>query len=112
MAVYFKSDNPQGLLNSFKKAINDNDIVTWAEKDGYFTHTTSTNQWKDRAFFLPQIKDGYLIMNLIKPKNGKISTDVYAIYHGRIIESLLTHFDQKFSNAYATALPVSGDLVN
>lgn len=30
--------------------------------------------------------------------------EIYGIYHGRFIEMLLSHFDDSFSNASATAL--------
>ncbi len=112
MAVYFKTDNPQELLNLFKKAITDRVIVTWLEEDGYFTHDTSTDQWRGRAWFLPKIQTGYLTMNIIKSQGSNISSEVYAIYHGRLVEAMLAHFDKHFSNATATALPETGDRVS
>ncbi|MBK6545755.1 MAG: hypothetical protein IPG12_10860 [Saprospiraceae bacterium] len=112
MAVYFKTNSPQRLLNLFKKAIADNKIVTWTEKDGYFTHDTKTDQWKGLAYFFPQVKPNALILNIIKPKDRTISSEVYAIYHGRVIETMLAHFDKEFSEANATALAEAGDLVN
>jgi hypothetical protein len=110
MAIYFKTDSPQQLLSSFKKAIADKDVVTWScDSDGDFTH--ATEQWKRLAWLRPAIQTGYLVMNIIKPQNKTISTEVYAIYHGRFIESMLAHFDKEFSDARASSIPASGDLI-
>jgi hypothetical protein len=45
-----------------------------------------------------------LILNVIPPSKG-VSTEAYAVYHGRFIEMLLAHFEQDFSDASATAMP-------
>ena len=50
-------------------------------------------------------------MNIIKPQNNVITTEVYSVYHGRFIESMLAHFDKEFSNANASSIPANGDLV-
>ena len=112
MAIYFKTKTPKKLLAAFKKAIDDGHVVTWAyDKDGDFTHTTE--QWKNRAWLRPKIvTDTALKMYLLKPKDSTITSEVYAIYHGRFIESLLRHCDQLFSVAEATALPDSDDNVS
>jgi hypothetical protein len=34
---------------------------------------------------------------------------VYGVYHGRFVEMLLNHFDNRFSEATVTALPSKGD---
>jgi predicted nucleic acid-binding protein len=50
-----------------------------------------------------------------RKKHEALFTDdpyfTYAVYHGRFIEMLLTHFDLKFTQARASALPETGDIV-
>jgi len=115
MAIKIRTANPSDLLAQIRRGINEGKIVTWScethyEKQ-YFTHETSDKQWKGKAWFLPSFEQDVLVFNIIKPKNQTISTVVYAVYHGRFIEMLLSHFDQAFSIAWATAMPETGDSV-
>jgi len=87
-----KTDNPQGLLDSICEAIDDGTIETWAyDEEGDFSHTTSDGQWVGQAWLHPNVAIGTLIMNIIPPGDG-VSSEAYAIYHGRFIEMLLAHF--------------------
>lgn len=112
MAIHFKTSTPKKLLTAFKTAIDDGKIVTWAyDTDGDFTHTAQ--QWKSLAWLRPKVIEGTdLIFIIVKPKNSKISSEVYAIYHGRFIESMLVHCDSLFNEACATALPSDGDIIS
>ena len=110
MAVRVFSENPKSLLMRVKAAIDDGSIETWSvDADGDFTHTPE--QWRNRAWFRPVISEDKIVFNILGPKSKPISRTVYGIYHGRLIEMFLTHFDQKFSRASATALPVTGDRI-
>jgi len=111
MAIRFATTTPKKLLASFKKAVDDGKVVTWAyDKDGDFTHTAE--QWKSKAWLRPKVQEGAtLIFHIIKPQDSKISTEIYAIYHGRFIESMLVHCDSLFNEAVATAFPADGDIV-
>ena len=112
MAIHFITDTPKKLLSSFRQAIDDGKVVTWSyDTDGDFTHTAQ--QWKSLAWLRPKVKEGEaLVFNIIKPQNAKISSEVYAIYHGRFIESMLVHCDSLFKRATATSLPAEGDSVS
>lgn len=111
MALYFKSDNPQKLLDEFKKAIEEGKIATWScDEDGDFTHTPE--QWQKKAWLHPKIESGQLAFYIIPPKGTNITTLVYAVYHGRFIESMLHHCDKLFSDSIATALPMGSDNVS
>ena len=109
MAIYLTSSSPSILLDSFKKEIKQRGIVTWMEKDGFFTH--DVDQWRYKAWFKPTVTSGHLVFNIVKTTGVNVTSVVYAIYHGRLIESMLTHFDKSFTNAQATALPTSEDVV-
>jgi hypothetical protein len=110
MAVHLFTKNPQHLLDSFKKAIDDGHVKTWAHKDGFYTHTPP--QWNHEAWFRPAVKADRLVMNIVKPQNKNVSTVVYAVYHGRMIESMLEHCNKLFSSGAATALPEAEDKVS
>jgi len=111
MAIYFKTETPNKLLATFKKAIDDGHIKTWAyDKDGDFTHTA--DQWNKRAWLRPEVREKTMLaMFILRPKDEKLSSEVYAIYHGRFIESMVRHCDTLFSNGTATAMPEGRDNV-
>ena len=80
------------------------------DKDGDFTHTAA--QWKGLAWLRPSVVEKErLVLNILAPQNSKVSSEVYAIYHGRLIESMLAHCDKLFTDGIATALLADGDSV-
>ena len=110
MAVTVKCSNPQGLLDSIKQAIACGKIDTWlVDADGDFTHTP--NQWKHCAWLCPKVSNDELIFHILAPRGKTISAVDYAVYHGRFIEMLLTHFDGNFRLASASSMPSSGDII-
>ena len=108
MALYFLTNTPNKLLSSIKKAVDDKKIVTWSyDVDGDFTHTVA--QWKNRAWLRPEIMSDRLAFFIIKPQRINVSTTVYGIYHGRFLESVLTHLDSIFTAARASSMPEGKD---
>jgi hypothetical protein len=103
------TDNSRVLLDSIIRAIREGHVNTWQYKDGYFTHSTA--QWRFKAFLKPNLGPNALTLNIVRPSSGSISSEVYAIYHGRFIEMLLAHFDGLFGNANASALAAEGDII-
>jgi hypothetical protein len=112
MAVRVQCSDSQALLDSIRKAIRNQTVETWnIDSDGDLTH--APDQWKNKAWFRPKVShDELLIFNILSPRGKRMSRTVYGVYHGRLIEMLLVHFDEEFSRASATALPVSGDVVD
>lgn len=108
MAVILFCDRPEELLSNIKAAVRDGTITTWQmDTDGDFTHVPE--QWKNKAWLRPVVQNGQLIFNILGQKRQKMSVAVYAVYHGRFIEMLLTHFDKMFTQSSATARPTDGD---
>jgi len=111
MALYFKTNDPQKLLAEFKKAIKEGRVVTWSyDKDDDFTHTPE--QWKNQAWLRPKIESDKLALYILRPKNTSITSEIYAVYHGRFIESMLVHCDKFFIESTATAIPAGSDNVS
>ncbi len=108
MAINFETTDPQKLLATFKAAIDQRHVVTWSyDQAGNFTHTP--DQWKDQAVLRPNIFNGWLVMNFYLKKGQKTTKELYGVYHGRFIESMLTHCDTLFTNSTATAMPTNAD---
>jgi hypothetical protein len=109
MAIYFETKTPKKLLAAYKKAVDDEHVSTWSyDSEGDFTHTA--DQWNRKAWLRPKIEERTaLIFHILKPKDDTLSSVVYAVYHGRFIESMLRHCDGLFSTARASAMPEEGD---
>ncbi len=110
MAIRFKTKTPKKLLAAYKKAIDDRRVTTWSyDSDGDFTHTAE--QWIRKAWLRPKIiENTELVLYILAPRETSVSTAVYAIYHGRFIESVLRHCDELFVQATASSSPESGDV--
>jgi hypothetical protein len=110
MAVIVSTTTPSALLTAIKDEMLKRSIETWAvDTDGDFTHTPP--QWANKAWFRPTINTDRLVFSILTPKGVRMDRVTYAVYHGRFIEMLLTHFDLKFTQARASALPEAGDIV-
>ena len=44
-------------------------------------------------------------------QGSNVTTEVYAVYHGRFIETMLAHFDKQFTNGFASSMPTVADRV-
>ena len=111
MAINVTTDKPKTLLSTIKEAIRAGNIGDWiCDSDGDFT--MSSEQWKHKAWLRPRFTDEGLTLNILTPKQTKLSKIAYAVYHARYIEMLLIHFDEGFRHARATAMPVSPDVVS
>lgn len=106
--IRFVTTNAPALLKAVKAAIDAGHIETWSyDGDGDFTHTPP--QWRSRAWLRPAIKADALEFGLLKPQGAVITREIYAIYHGRFVEMMLVHFDDRFDSAIASALTRSPD---
>ncbi|SRR6266700_2597132 len=110
MAVIVYSSDPQALLTAIRSAATTGKIETWStDSDGDFTH--SPEQWRRRAWFRPRVSNDRVVFTIFPPQKTVMNKVTYAVYHGRFIEMLLSHFDTQFQQAVATALPGEGDQV-
>ncbi|WP_081606973.1 hypothetical protein [Asticcacaulis benevestitus] len=113
MSVTFFTSQPQALLNSFHRAIQQSEslgkITTWEISTDGQDYTHKAADWNRKAWFSAVVGSDRLTFNIVKPQNVNVTTPVYGYYHGHITETFLNHFDDKFSSASASARPTSGD---
>lgn len=111
MAIYFESANPAGLLAAFKNAIDKAQVVTWSyDKNGDFTHTPE--QWKYRGWLRPSLSAGRLSMSFLGRSDEITTWQVYAVYHGRFVESMTAHCNAMFSEARVPSQPTASDSIS
>lgn len=102
MAIKVSTSSPSALLSKIKKAVDDGKVRSWSyDKDGDFTH--DSEQWSKKAWLRPKTYQGELRFGILGVEGTQMTKQVYGLYHGRFIDMLLTHFDDDFSSATATA---------
>jgi len=107
--ILFKTGEPEKLLASLRESIRKGHVTTWTEIDGYLTHTPV--QWAKRAWLKPRVLLGELQFTIVCSRDSRVTTELYAVYHGRFIEMMLAHFDRQFYDGVATAMPAGADLI-
>ncbi|MBF6627066.1 MAG: hypothetical protein ITG04_00975 [Proteiniphilum sp.] len=112
MAIIIDTDNPDLLLDKIYETIDSKKADKWARtSDGRLTYGTLL--WRNEAFFKPQIwvDENQLRFGLLKRKDRRhITSKLYTMFHARLIEMLLTHFDNDFRNITATATKAEPDI--
>ena len=105
MALIVKTENPKALLQKIYKAIEENTIDTWIfDSDGDFTHVPE--QWNCKAWMHladNTSNDDELIFGIVGNKEKQMTKSLYAVYHGRFSEMLLSHFDTEISEIKITS---------
>ena len=104
MALIVRTNNPDELLKKIKKEIQSENIDTWLiDEDGDFTHTPE--QWNCKAWMHKShdSEENKLIFGIVGNKYVKMTKSLYAVYHGRFSEMLLSHFDDVIDKIEITA---------
>lgn len=104
MAVIVECKEPEILKKKIKESVIEGDIDTWSlDRDGDFTHIPE--QWNCKAWMyfskdddLSKGDKGKLIFGIVGNINVKMTKSLYAVYHGRFAEMLLSHFDDDINN--------------
>lgn len=111
MSITVLTSNPRGLIEKINKFVSEGKSQTWEiDSDGDFTH--SPEQWKNEAWFTVSfINEDSIVFGMLPPIGDVITSEVYAIYHGRFSEMLLSHFDEDFSEIQISSLASKYDRI-
>lgn len=63
-------------------------------------------QWFQHAWLRPYVKDKLLIFGIIQSSNFPITRQLYGVYHGRFVATLLSHFDYMMDSIEVSPLLV------
>lgn len=113
MAIIIKTKDPNLLQQSINTAIENREILTWmVDDDGDYTITR--DQWQYHAWMKPYLCDneGILKFGIVQSRRFRMTKELYGIYHGRFVATLLSHFDTLMDDIQVTPLLSKGiDLV-
>ena len=101
MAIYIHTDDPHGLHERLTLAIFNRAIITWGvDKDG--DYTIDRDQWRFKAWFRPTEGQDQLIFGIVQSRKYVMTNELYGVYHGRLVSTLLAHFSNLISEVRVT----------
>ncbi len=107
MAAAFETTTPNGLLGSFKKAIDQGHVTTWAyDTQGDFWH--KPGQWANQGWLRPKVVDGVRLRFTFLGRD-ETTPAAYGVLQGRMIESMTNHCANQFTVATSTAKAAADD---
>lgn len=104
MAIIIKTDNPKKLIKALNEAIDNREILTWSV-DHEGDYTIAREQWRYHAWFrLKILNSNVLAFGIVQSRKYKMTRDLYGIFHGRFVATLLSHFDNLMNDINVTPL--------
>lgn len=103
MAVIIRTNSPEQLHDSFTAAIHELRILTWTvDSDGDFT--VERELWRNHAWMrYYRIDDDSIAFGIVESRKYPLMKDLYGIMHGRLVATLLTHFDGLITDIEVTS---------
>lgn len=94
MAIIITTKYPQKVCDLFTQDVNYRDIATWiVDADGDFT--IANPQWTNKAWMRPIIplEENCLVFGFVSSRKYEITKGLYGIFHGRLVATLIAHYD-------------------
>lgn len=66
--------------------------------------TINSDKWRNRAWLRMKVEDGVLAIGIIASRRYKLTNEVYGIYHGTFLATILTHFDVQMNYIEVTPM--------
>ena len=108
MAIFVQTESPRKLLSEIINRIDNGRIKSWII-DSDYDLTFSDPRWTEMAWMHPYIVDEGIIFGIVAPSDSSISIAAYGIFHGRLVEMLLIHFDEWMRNIKVSSQPTPYD---
>ena len=110
MSLIVSTPDPAILLKAFKDKIDQGRVRSWSyDADSDFTLTHP--DWKDLAWMRPNLMSDRIVFNFLATQDQPTSREMYALFHSRLIETLLASLDTLFESARMSSQPVPGDVI-
>lgn len=107
MAIIIKTRYANVLLKQLNEAIANRSIQTW-QVDSEGDYTIVHAQWYCHAWFRPYVRDELIVFGIVQSLNFPMTRQLYGVFHGRFITTLLSHFDNMMDNVEISPL-MDGD---
>jgi hypothetical protein len=108
--IQITTESTTELFDAIRERVRSLRIQEWIiDDDDDLTYASAP--WKNLAWMRIRKTTSGLRVNIIGNDEYDITREIYAIYHARFIEMLLTNFEELFESAEATALATKSDLI-
>lgn len=112
MAIIIQTMESTQLISSLNKAIKTHSILTWTV-DEMGDYTISRDQWRYLAWMRAYIENNRIVFGIIQSRRFPMTKELYGVYHGRFVATLLSHFDINIYELKVTPLLMQGyDIAN
>lgn len=103
MAIIIKTNRPDQIYEDFIRAINNLSIETWVvDSDGDLT--IKRELWRNHAWMrYYKINEESIAFGIVESRKYPLLKDLYGIMHGRLVATLLTHFDYLIADMEITS---------
>lgn len=104
MAIIIQTQNPLQLNERIRQLVVEYPLLTW-EVDTDNDYTLILERWRYRAWMRPNTDrqaDGELQFGIVSSTRYPMTTTLYAVYHARFAEFLLSHFDREIQSLSIT----------
>ena len=102
MAIIITSAQPRTLLKEIREQVHEGRLRNWRLKSGKYLAYVGDHG--NEAWLSPEISINELRFEITGPEVIGVNREMYAIYHGRFIETLLSCFTTWFTEVRVTAL--------
>lgn len=107
MAIFIHTNDPNGLHQRLTASIRKREIITWGvDKDG--DYTIDRDQWRFKAWFRPIEIQGQLVFGIVQSRKYVMTNELYGVYHGRLVSTILAYFSDMISEVHVTPNPQKG----
>lgn len=107
MAIYIHTNDPHGLHKKLTASICNREIITWdVDKDG--DYTIDRDQWRFKAWFRATESQDLLVFGIVQSRKYVMTNELYGVYHGRLVSTILAHFSDMISEVQVTTNPQKG----
>lgn len=114
MAIYFYTERPRELLETFDARISQSEergrIETWIKSNDGATYTHRALGWSQKSWLKPRIDEDKLTFNIIRPEDRYVSVASYAFFYSQLVETFVNHLELDCDSITVTPRCTDGDI--
>jgi len=113
--ITVRTTNPNNIYQGIIRGIQNGSIDTWkivtVGNLVYFTHDTTNKQWLNKSYMKAGTDShGNLIFHVIRNNENSFDQNIFAVYQGRFIQMLVSHFPNSFTELNVTSQPTIDEM--
>lgn len=99
--IKIKEGSTRQFLANLIKYIKEGIVLTW-KHDDEMNLTVASSLWSGKAWFGLFYNDEEIGFGIIASRHHKLTKELYGVYHGRLVATLLANFDEEIKEMEVT----------